>query len=107
MRPGFGDRNDRPPAARGTQAPPAPDAARRAKPLPPEKTHAEEYYFVKQMNAKTPMIVELDGGETLRGWVEWYDQDCIKLNRTDGPNLLVYKRCIRYLYKDPEGAPGE
>ena len=90
-------------AAGGT---PAADAQRR-KPVPPEKTHAEEYYYVKQMNARTPMVVVLEGNEELHGWVEWYDQECIKLNRDDGPNLLVYKRHIRYLYKDPSASPGE
>lgn len=106
MRPGFGDRSERASSGgRQGSAQPAADASRK-KPVPPEKTHAEEYYFIKQMNAKTPMIVVLNGDEIIRGWIEWYDQECIKVNRTDGPNLLVYKRFIKYLYKDPE-APGE
>ncbi len=102
MRPGFGDRNERA-ATRPAQA----AAERQRKPVPPEKTHAEEYYFIKQMNAKTPMVLVLDGDEILRGWIEWYDEACVKLNRHDGPNLLVYKSKIRYLYKDPEAAPEE
>lgn len=108
MRSGFGDRNERPAATRTTPAAPASASADgpRKKPVPPEKTHAEEYYYIKQMNAKTPMIVVLVGDETLRGWIEWYDEECIKVNRTEGPNLLVYKRYIKYIYKDPE-APGE
>jgi host factor-I protein len=104
MRPGFSDRGERPAAGRPA---PAPADAARKKPLPPDKTHAEEYYFIKQMNAKTPMCVVLDSGEMLHGWVEWYDQECVKLNRHEGPNLLVYKKHIRYLYKDPEAPPQE
>ncbi len=104
MRPGFGDRNERPAASRPAQ-PAAAD--RQRKPVPPEKTHAEEYYFIKQMNAKTPMVIVLEDNEVLRGWIEWYDESCVKLNRHDGPNLLVYKSKIRYLYKDPEAAPEE
>lgn len=103
MRPGFGDRSERP---AGNRAAASADAARK-KPVPPEKTHAEEYYFVKQMNAKTPMCVVVENGETLRGWIEWYDQDCIKLNRHDGPNLLLYKRHIRYVFKDPDAPADE
>lgn len=73
------------------------------KPAPPESTQAEAYYFIKQMQAKTPMVVILNDGETLRGWIEWYDKDCIKIHRHTGPNLLLYKSCIKYLYKNEEG----
>jgi len=83
-------------------APQAP--AQRKKPAPPEQTHAENFYYVKQMQARTPVAVVLDDGSTLRGIVEWYDRDCIKLTRTGDPNLLIYKRCIKYVYKDGEDA---
>jgi sRNA-binding regulator protein Hfq len=49
------------------------------------------------------MIVVLDDGEKLEGVIEWYDRDCLKLNRIDAPNLLLYKRAIKYMYKsEPE-----
>ena len=76
----------------------------RKKPAPPEQTHAENFYYVKQMQARTPVAVVLNDGETLHGVVEWYDRDCIKLTRFGSPNLLVYKRSIKYLYKDGEEA---
>lgn len=72
------------------------------KQAPPEQTNAENYYFIKQMQNKTAMVVVLDDGAELRGWIEWYDKDCIKLNRTDGPNLLIYKHCIRFMFKEEE-----
>jgi sRNA-binding regulator protein Hfq len=72
------------------------------KQAPPEQTNAENYYFIKQMQNKTAMVVALDDGTELHGWIEWYDKDCIKLNRTDGPNLLIYKHCIRYMFKAEE-----
>ena len=99
-------RADRPSAPRAAAPAPASAEARR-KPTPPEKTHAEEYYFVKQMNAKTPMVVALVDGELLRGWIEWYDEECVKLNRTDAPNLLLYKRHVKYIYKDPDAPAAE
>ena len=43
------------------------------------------------MQARTPVAVVLTDGETLRGTVEWYDRDCIKLTRYGSPNLLIYK----------------
>ena len=36
----------------------------RRKPVPPEQTSAENFYYIKQMQNRTPMIVVLDDGET-------------------------------------------
>jgi sRNA-binding regulator protein Hfq len=74
------------------------------KPAPPEQTHAENFYWVKQMQSKTPVAVIMNDGEVLRGTVEWYDRDCIKLTRFGSPNLLIYKQRIKYVYKDGEEA---
>lgn len=76
----------------------------RKKPTPPEQTFAENFYYVKQMQSRLPVAVVLTDGEVLKGTVEWYDKDCIKLTRTGSPNLLIYKHCIKYLYKDGEEA---
>ena len=77
------------------------------KPAPPEQTHAENFYWIKQMQARTPVVIVLTDGETLHGSVEWYDRDCIKLTRTGSPNLLIYKQFIKYIYKDgPDAALG-
>ena len=70
--------------------------------VPPDATSAEAFYYLKQMNTKTPMVVVLDDGEELRGHIEWYDRNCIKVHRPDSPNLLVFKHCIRFLYKQEE-----
>src|SRR5271169_4845877 len=82
------------------QAPPP----QRKKPAPPEQTHAENFYFVKQMQSRTSVAVVLTDGEVLHGSVEWYDRDCIKLTRTGSPNMLVYKHVIKYIFKDGEDA---
>jgi len=76
----------------------------RKKPAPPEQTHAENFYFVKQMQSRTPVAVVLNDGEVLRGTVEWYDRECIKLTRYGSPNILLYKHSIKYLYKDGDEA---
>src|SRR6202142_2336898 len=85
-------------------APQQQSAPQRKKPAPPEQTHAENFYFVKQLQSRTPVAVVLTDGEILRGSVEWYDRDCIKLTRYGSPNLLVYKHCIKYLYKEGDDA---
>lgn len=71
----------------------------RKKPTPPDQTNAENFYYIKQMQARTPVVVVLDEGEQIRGVIEWYDKDCIKVHRANEPNLLIMKRCIRYIYK--------
>jgi len=71
------------------------------KPAPPDQTNAENYYFIRQMNSKTPMVILMTDGEEIHGIVEWYDRTCIKVHRNDAPNLLIYKDSIKYIYKDP------
>ena len=72
------------------------------KPVPPDQTNAENFYYVKQMQGKTPMVIKLKDGETLKGVIEWYDRSCLKLNRDGDPNVLLYKSNIKYMYKDEE-----
>ena len=74
----------------------------RRKQVPPESTNAEAFYYLKQMNSKTPMVVVLKDGEELRGVIEWYDKGAIKVNRAGAPNLLVMKPCVKYMYKAEE-----
>jgi len=67
-----------------------------------DQTHAENYYYQKQIQSKTPVVVVLKDGEQIQGVIEWYDRTCIKMARTNGSNLLVYKPSIRYIYKAGE-----
>jgi host factor-I protein len=69
---------------------------------PAEQTHAENFYYQKQIQTKTPMVVVLQNGEQVHGVIEWYDRNCIKLNRTSASNLLIYKPSIKYMYKESE-----
>ena len=78
---------------------PSSSAAAQKKPVPPDQTNAENFYYVKQMQTKTPMVFVLKGGEEIHGTIEWYDKHCLKVNREDGPNLMIYKSNIAYIYK--------
>jgi sRNA-binding regulator protein Hfq len=70
---------------------------------PPEQTNAENFYYQKQMQGKTPMVVVLKDGEEIRGVIEWYDRNCLKLIREGSlPNVMVYKPAIKYMYKEGE-----
>ena len=74
------------------------------KPAPPEQTNAENFYYQKQMQAKTPMVIVLRDGEEVHGLIEWYDKSCLKVNRNGSPNLMIYKPAIKYMYKEGENA---
>lgn len=69
---------------------------------PTEQTNAENFYYQKQMQTKTPMVVVLRDGEVVQGVIEWYDKGCIKVNRTGAPNLVIYKPAIKYMFKEGE-----
>jgi host factor-I protein len=103
FRPGFPDvKESLPPRTAHGNHNPGPGPAPSKKPAPPEITHAENFYWIKQMQSRTPMAIVLEGGETLHGIVEWYDRDCIKLTRQGSPNLMIFKRSIKYVHKDGE-----
>ena len=69
---------------------------------PPEQTNAENFYYQKQMQSKTPMVIVLRDGEELHGVIEWYDRNCIKINRISAANLMIYKPSIKYMFKEGE-----
>ena len=69
------------------------------KSAPPDQTNAENFYYMKQMQSKTPMVIVLKDGETVEGIIEWYDKTCIKVNREGAPNLLIFKPNIKYMHK--------
>jgi host factor-I protein len=105
------NRNDRPDHSNHAQAPmerrERSDRAERPagggkKLPPPETTNAENFYYQKQMQGKTPMVIVLRDGEQIHGVIEWYDKHCLKVNRTSAPNIVVYKPAIKYMYKEGE-----
>ena len=82
-------------------APPAPVQVRKRTP-PPMETNAELFYYKKQIDAHTPMIIVLTDGEEIEGTIEWYDRGALKVNRKSAPNLLLLKRNIKYMFKADE-----
>ena len=49
--------------------------AQSSKTTPPDQTNAEQFYYSKQMQGKTHMVVVLTDGEQLEGVIEGYDKD--------------------------------
>ena len=94
IRPSFNEMKDK------MEPPPRKAPPSQKRPTPPDQTNAENFYYVKQMQAKTPMVITLKDGEVLKGSLEWYDRSCLKVNRDGEPNVLVYKSNIKYMHKD-------
>jgi hypothetical protein len=69
---------------------------------PPLETSAEIFYYKKQIDAHTPMVIVLLDGEEIEGTIEWYDRGALKVNRKAAPNLLILKRNIKYMFKADE-----
>ena len=77
----------------------APTVQVRKRMPPPAETNAEIFYYKKQIDAHTPMLIVLQDGEEIEGTIEWYDRNALKVNRKAAPNLLVLKHNIKYMYK--------
>jgi sRNA-binding regulator protein Hfq len=69
---------------------------------PPVETNAEIFYYKKQIDAHTLMIIVLQDGEEIEGTIEWYDRGALKVNRKSAPNLLILKHNVKYMYKADE-----
>ncbi len=83
-------------------APSSPAVQVRKRVPPPMETNAEIFYYKKQIDAHTPMIIVLLDGEEIEGTIEWYDKAALKVNRKSAPNLLLLKHNIKYMYKADE-----
>src|SRR5262249_12191765 len=75
---------------------------RTKRPATNDQTNAENFYYLKQIQNKTPMVIVLQDGETIKGSIEWYDKNSIKLNRSPEPGVLLLKHYIKYMYKENE-----
>jgi hypothetical protein len=80
---------------------------RQRRATPPDQTNAESNYYIKQMANKTRMVIVLKDGEELRGTIEWYDRDALKVHRPDAPNILLMKDNVKYMFKENEEGVGE
>ena len=97
--PGGGDRDGgRDSGREGARVQQNPVQVRKRTP-PPMETNAELFYYKKQIDAHTPMVIVLLDGEEIEGTIEWYDRGALKVNRKAAPNLLLLKRNVKYMFK--------
>lgn len=80
-----------------------PSRRRRTSP-PTDETGTEAAHFHKQANLRSTLVVTLEDGTVLRGVIEWYDRDAIKLRPDDGPGLVILKQAILHTARDGNAA---
>jgi host factor-I protein len=74
--------------------------AKRGRTPPPEDTF-EEASFLKTLGEKQKLVsVKLLDGQVIRGWIEYYDKNMVRLTREGEPNLFIYKHEIMYIAED-------
>lgn len=67
---------------------------------PPDET-LEEAGYLKSLGEKQKIVsLKLADGEIVRGWIEYYDRNMVRLTRDDGPNLFIFKHEIMYIAED-------
>ena len=67
----------------------------RSKTPPPGETGQEALYLKSLSDRKIPVAVKLRDGETVKGWIEYFDDGMLRLTREGKPNLFIYKHQIR------------
>jgi len=68
---------------------------RRSKLPPPGETGQEALYLRSLSDRQVNVQVKLRDGETVRGWIEYFDDAMVRLTREGLPNLFIYKHQIR------------
>jgi host factor-I protein len=74
---------------------PLSSSRRRTKAPPPGDTGQEALYLRSLSDRQVVVIVKLRDGETVRGWIEYFDDSMVRLTREGSPNLFIYKHQIR------------
>ena len=71
---------------------------------PPEDTFEEATYLKALGEKQKAVSIKLVDGEIVRGWIEYYDKNMIRLTREGAPNLFIFKHEVMYIAEDQGGA---
>ena len=69
-------------------------APRRSRALPVNQTGHEQQYLKHLSEKKCTVQLKLRGGECVRGTIEYFDNNMLRLTREGKPNLFIYKHQI-------------
>jgi host factor-I protein len=84
---------------------PSSNLTHKGKTPPPEETMQEAAYLKSLGEKQKQVTIKLRDGEMVRGWVEYYDRNMVRLTREDGPNLFIFKTEIVYIAEGGKDAP--
>jgi len=52
--------------------------------------------YLRSLSERQVIVnIKLRDGETVRGWIEYFDDSMLRLTRENQPNLFIYKNQIR------------
>jgi host factor-I protein len=74
--------------------------SKKPKSPPPEETFEEALYLKLLGEKQKTVTIKLMGGETVKGWIEYYDKNMIRLTREGEPNLFIFKHDIVYIAEE-------
>jgi host factor-I protein len=74
-----------------------PHTNRKSKAAPPTATGEEAAFLASLSQKLTPVHIKLRDGESLSGWIEYYDENMVRLTREGAPNLFIFKHQIAYI----------
>jgi len=70
--------------------------SRRGKKAPPLGETGQETLYLRFLSEKQVRVtVKLRDGESISGWIEYFDDTMIRITREGQPNLFIYKHQIR------------
>src|ERR1700739_4433072 len=82
------------------------NASRRSRKLPPPGDTGQEAAYLRFLSDKqVPVTVKLRDGESVSGWIEYFDERMIRLTRDGQPNLFIYKEQIRTITEQGRRSP--
>ena len=74
----------------------SPLSSRRRTKLPPPGETGQETLYLRSLSDRQVVVqIKLRDGETVRGWIEYFDDAMLRLTREGQPNLFIYKHQIR------------
>jgi len=69
----------------------------RKRPVPVAETSQEAAYLKGLSEKQKPVSIKLHDGEVVQGWIEYYDQNMVRLTREGQPNLFIFKHDIMFI----------
>ena len=76
---------------------------RRSRTPPPGDTGQEALYLRSLSDRHVSVSVQLRDGESITGWIEYFDDGMIRITRDGHPNLFIYKHQIRSIAEAGKG----